>query len=111
MVGVPELLPQELCTTAVCCSLACWLAAREATSNAKLNLGVASVGFFSLSWIAAVVVAVVVVDMDAAGRPAVVIDNGTGYFPSFCMLLSLCFSLSLCDFLFLFLFFSSLRTC
>jgi hypothetical protein len=28
--------------------------------------------------------------MDAAGRPAVVIDNGTGYFPSFCMLLSLC---------------------
>jgi hypothetical protein len=36
--------------------------------------------------------------MDAAGRPAVVIDNGTGYFSSFCMLLSLCFSLSLCDF-------------
>jgi hypothetical protein len=82
--------------------LACWLAAREATSNAKLNLGVASVGFLSLSWIAAGVVAVVVVvvAMDAAGRPAVVIDNGTGYFSSsFCMLfLSLCFSLSLCDF-------------
>jgi hypothetical protein len=83
------------------------LAAREATSNAKLNLGVARVGFLSQSWIAAVVVAVVVVvAMDAAGRPAVVIDNGTGYFPSFCMLLSLCFSLSLCDFVsFSFLFF------
>lgn len=82
------------------------LDAREATSNAKLNLGVARVGFPSLSWIAAVVVAVVVVAMDAAGRPAVVIDNGTGYFPSFCMLLSLCFSLSLCDFVsFSFLFF------
>ncbi len=95
------------CTTAVCCSLACWLAAREATSNAKLNLGVARVGFLSLSWIAAGVVAVVVAAMDAAGRPAVVIDNGTGYFPSFCiMLLSLCFSLSLCDFVsFSFLFF------
>ncbi len=75
------------CTTAVCCSLACWLAGREATSNAKLNLGIARVGFLSLSWIAAGVVAVA---MDAAGRPAVVIDNGTGYFPSFCMLLSLC---------------------
>ncbi len=60
------------------------LDAREATSNAKLNLGVARVGFLSLSWIAAVVVAVVVFAMDAAGRPAVVIDNGTGYFPSFC---------------------------
>jgi hypothetical protein len=93
------------CTTAVCCSLACWLAAREATSNAKLNLGVARVGFLLLSWIAAVVVAVVVVvAMDAAGRPAVVIDNGTGYFPSFCMLFCLCVSLCLCVILFLFSF-------
>ncbi len=38
-----------------------------------------------MSWIAVIVV--VVVAMDAAGRPAVVIDNGTGYFSSsFCML-------------------------
>jgi hypothetical protein len=91
-----------------CLLLAGWLARckRSDIECEKLNLGVARVGFLSLYWIAAVVVAVVVVAMDAAGRPAVVIDNGTGYFPSVCMLLTLCFSLSLCDYVcFSFLFF------